>query len=113
MKTSKSLSSGDDRSGSSGPNHHLGGVGAWLGWTLDAKLGWSNVLQLLLPGLGFIASLTLVYRAFPTKLKNNMTNHRLILRDALLALPIVVGIGFWLEGVGLRREWLFLDSPRS
>ncbi len=27
-----------------------------------------------------------------------MTNHRLMLRDALLALPIVVGIGFWLEG---------------
>ena len=39
-------------------------IGAWLGWALDAKLGWSNVLQLLLPGLGFIASLTIVYRAF-------------------------------------------------
>ena len=39
-------------------------LGAWLGWTLDAKLGWSNVLMLLLPGLGFIASLVLVYRAF-------------------------------------------------
>ena len=39
-------------------------LGAWLGWTLDAKLGWSNVLLLLLPGLGFIASLILVYRAF-------------------------------------------------
>ena len=38
--------------------------GAWLGWTLDAKLGWSNVLQLLLPGLGFLASLMIVYRAF-------------------------------------------------
>ena len=39
-------------------------LGAWLGWTLDAKLGWSNVLILLLPGLGFLASLTFVYRAF-------------------------------------------------
>ena len=39
-------------------------LGAWLGWTLDAKLGWSNVLLLLLPGLGFIASFILVYRAF-------------------------------------------------
>jgi F0F1-type ATP synthase assembly protein I len=39
-------------------------LGAWLGWTLDAKLGWSNVLMLLLPGLGFIASLFIVYRAY-------------------------------------------------
>lgn len=27
-----------------------------------------------------------------------MTNHRLMLRDALLALPIVIGIGFWFYG---------------
>ena len=39
-------------------------LGAWLGWTLDAKLGWSNVLLILLPGLGFTASIILVYRAF-------------------------------------------------
>ena len=75
-------------------------IGAWLGWALDAKLGWSNVLQLLLPGLGFIASLTLVYRAF-CELKNNMTNHRLILRDALLVLPVLVAVGFWVDGAWL------------
>lgn len=27
-----------------------------------------------------------------------MTNHRLILRDALLVLPVLVAVGFWAEG---------------
>ena len=30
-----------------------------------------------------------------------MTNHRLILRDALLALPMLVGVGFWVDGLWL------------
>lgn len=30
-----------------------------------------------------------------------MTNHRLILRDALLVLPVLVAVGFWAEGAWL------------
>ena len=30
-----------------------------------------------------------------------MTNHRLILRDALLVLPVLVAVGFWLDGTWL------------
>ena len=30
-----------------------------------------------------------------------MTNHRLILRDALLVLPVLVAVGFWADGAWL------------
>lgn len=30
-----------------------------------------------------------------------MTNHRLILRDALLVLPVLVAVGFWVDGAWL------------
>jgi F0F1-type ATP synthase assembly protein I len=39
-------------------------VGASLGWTIDAKLGWSPVSLIALSGLGFFVSLLIVYRAF-------------------------------------------------
>ena len=46
-------------------------LGAWLGTTIDANLGLGNIFGLICPGIGFIASLTLIYRAFVSAQETN------------------------------------------